>query len=230
MRGGGYDKLIVHGNPRAEIGIKDCLWTEQETLVSDLSCPEDELRTVITKTVKNEINRSIRENVVTKVYEGNFITEKLLSSFGIMYHEMYKEKGLSGHYLAVNELKEYADKDALVITTAEIDGKVVVYHSYIKDDRHSRFLQSCSEFRAADNVTRNAIGRANKFLHWNDWMMLKQMGIIEYDWGGISSYDNPNGIDKFKMSFGGTYRKYYNISCNYTLRAKLYSSIRKIIK
>ena len=146
-----------------------------------------------------------------------------------MYHEMYEEKGLHGHYLQVSELKEYAKQNALIITTAEINNKVVVYHSYIKDDLHSRFLQSCSEFRVADNAMRNAIGRANKYLHWNDWLLLKKMGIVEYDWGGIASYDNPNGIDKFKMSFGGEYRKYYNISSTCSLRAKLYHKLRKMI-
>lgn len=54
----------------------------------------------------------------------------------------------------------------------------------------------------ADSAMRNAIGRANKYLHWHDWLLLKNIGVIEYDWGGIASYDNPNGIDKFKMSFG----------------------------
>ena len=73
-------------------------------------------------------------------------------------------------------------------------------------------------------------GRANKFLHWHDWLLLKNIGVIEYDWGGIASYDNPNGIDKFKMSFGGEYRKYYNISAVCSLRAKLYTLLRKVFR
>lgn len=227
--GGGYDKLLIHGISQCDIDLKDCISSEQETLISDLSCSEDELRAKMTKTVKNEINRSIRENVAINSYDGREITDSLLEDFSSMYYEMYEEKGLHGHYLPVNELKEYAKHNALVVTTAEIDGKIVVYHSYIKDDAHSRFLQSCSEFRVADNATRNAIGRANKYLHWNDWMLLKSMGIIEYDWGGIASYDNPNGIDRFKMSFGGEYRKYYNISAVCSPRAKLYNWLRKVI-
>lgn len=67
----------------------------------------------------------------------------------------------------------------------------MVYHSYLTDGYHSSFLHSCSEFRVADKAMRNAIGRANKYLHWNDWLYLKHSGIIEYDWSGISSYENP---------------------------------------
>ena len=202
----------------------------QETLISDLSLEEDALWSMTTKTVRNEINRSKRENVGVSVHRGKQISEDLLNKFNIMYHDMYEEKGMSGYYLPINELKEYADKDALVITTSEIDGKIVVYHSYIIDNHHSRFLHSCSEFRVADNAMRNAIGRANKYLHWNDWIYLKGDGVVEYDWGGISSYEKPNGIDKFKMSFGDQHRKYYNLFCNCSLAAKAYAEIRKIKK
>lgn len=225
----GCDNLIIHGNRENNIHLKDCVTSEQLTLISDLSCSEEELRAKMTKTVKNEINRCIRENVVVMSYDGQAVTDELLSGFAAMYHEMYEEKGLHGQYLPVNELKAYAKHNALVITTAEIDGKVVVYHSYIKDDLHSRFLQSCSEFRVADTAMRNAIGRANKYLHWNDWLILKKMGVVEYDWGGIVSYDDPNGIDKFKMSFGGECRKYFNISCVCSLRAKLYRRFRRMV-
>lgn len=31
------------------------------------------------------------------------------------------------------------------------------------------------------------------------------MGVKEYDWGGMASYESPNGINKFRMSFGGEY-------------------------
>ena len=228
--GGGYDKLLIHGISQCDVALKDCISCEQETLISDLSCSEDELRAKMTKTIKNEINRCVRENVVAKSYEGQAITDDLLSEFATMYHEMYEEKEIHGHYLPISELKEYAKQKALIITTAEINNKVVVYHSYIKDDLHSRFLQSCSEFRVADSAMRNAIGRANKYLHWHDWLLLKNVGVIEYDWGGIASYDNPNGIDKFKMSFGGEYRKYYNISAVCSLRAKLYTLLRKVLR
>ena len=232
IKGGGYDKLIVHGYPLHEetIGRFKCNITSQETLISDLSLNEDELWGVTTKTVRNEINRSKRENVGISVCRGKEISDALLNKFNIMYHDMYEEKGMAGHYLPINELKEYADKDALVITTSEIEGKTVVYHSYITDDYHSRFLHSCSEFRVADNAMRNAIGRANKYLHWNDWIYLKQQGVVEYDWGGIASYEKPNGIDKFKMSFGGQYKKYYNLFCNCSIAAKAYAEIRAILK
>lgn len=91
------------------------------------------------------------------MYRGKEISDALLNRFNIMYHDMYEEKGMAGHYLPINELKEY-------------------------------------------------------------------------DWGGIASYESPNGIDKFKMSFGGEYRKYYNLFCNCSFTARAYAKIRKLLK
>ena len=67
----------------------------------------------------------------------------------------------------------------------------------------------------------NTVGRANKYLHWNDWLLLKEMGVKEYDWCRIASYDEPNGIDRFKMSFGGRYNEDYNLYAACSLRAKV---------
>ena len=212
------------------IGRFKCITIPQETLISDLTLEEEKLWGLTTKTVRNEINRSKRENVGIKIYRGKEISDTVLNEFNRMYHAMYEEKGMPGHYLPINELKIYAASDALIITTAIINERTVVYHSYIMDNVHSRFLHSCSEFRVADNAMRNAIGRANKYLHWNDWLYLKQMGIREYDWGGIASYESPNGIDKFKMSFGGEYRKYYNLFCNCSFQARAYAKIRDLLK
>jgi hypothetical protein len=159
---------------------------------------------------------------------GAEITEELLAEFSDMYTAMYMEKGMSGHSLNINELNAYKEKNALVITTADINGNNVVYHSYIKVGSKSRFLHSCSEFRIQDNSMRNAIGRANKFLHWNDWLFLKNEGVEEYDWGGIASFEEPNGIDKFKLAFGGVHRQYYNLSYTCSTKAKIYRALKKM--
>lgn len=228
--GGGYDRLILHANPSKvdHIGKFKCKVSSQDTLITDLSQSEESLWGATTKTVRNEINRSKKENVQVQIFQATTVSNNLLSEFAQMYQEMYEEKGMPNHVLNTNDLTVYANNNALVVTTAYINEKVVVYHSYIKDSMHARLLHSCSEFRAQDSATRNAIGRANKYLHWNDWLWLKEMGIKEYDWGGIASYDNPNGIDKFKMAFGGVHKKYYNLSCTCSIRARLYEWCKEI--
>lgn len=74
----------------------------QKTLVSDLTLSEDEFWSITTKTVRNEINRSKRENVGISVYRGKEISDDLLNKFNIMYHEMYEEKGMPGQFLPMS--------------------------------------------------------------------------------------------------------------------------------
>lgn len=226
------DYIVIHGISNLEYitDIKDCIVYKQETLISDLTQNEEELYLKLSKTNRNEINRSKKEEIHIKVWSSDEIIKKnyILEDFAIMYSNMYKEKGLTGHILNINELKAYAQAGSLIITTASINNSIVVYHSYIKDEKHSRLLHSCSEFRVSDNKMKNAIGRANKYLHWNDFIYLKSIGIQEYDWGGVSSFKNPNGIDKFKLAFGGYEKTYYNIKKTYSFRAKVYQKIKRI--
>ena len=48
-----------------------------------------------------------------------------------------------------------------------------------------------------------------------------------YDWGGLSSFDNPNGIDTFKMSFGGEKVIYYDET---VIKSFKYKLLRKLLK
>ncbi len=76
---------------------------------------------------------------------------------------------------------------------------------------------------------KNAIGRANRALHFYDMQYMKAKGITTYDWGGVMSFEEPGGIDKFKMGFGGTPIDYFNIAIDISLKAKLAAIYRKIL-
>ena len=58
----------------------------------------------------------------------------------------------------------------------------------------------------------------------------RKKGLIRYDWGGISDFDNPNGIDEFKLKFGGEKITYYNIFAGNTLLGKLAVTAMKLMK
>ena len=221
------DELIIHGN-KFRLEGKNILCSMQESIITDLSKDINDLWINMTKTLRNEINRAGRENVTCKFYKADDIisNDQLLNEFANVYHSMYEEKGMSVCYLGVNELKDYARQGRLLISTATVNEKNAVFHSYIYGEGNSRFLHSCSEFRIEGNAARSAMGRANKFLHWNDMIELQKMGIENYDWGGISSLDNPNGIDKFKMAFGGSPIFYYNVMITCSLRLKIWKKLK----
>lgn len=49
----------------------------------------------------------------------------------------------------------------------------------------------------------NAIGRANKYLHWQDILYFKEKGMKSYDWGGCGEEEAVANISSFKRKFGG---------------------------
>ena len=215
----GNDCLIVHANKTPLAGADS---VKQHSLLSDLTMPDSQLLCLMTKTIRNELNRAEREKVEVEYFSKESDCIDVLNFFSKMYHEMYEQKGLSGIELPVKELLGYIKAKQLLISCAKLDGKPMVFHSYVYGGENSRLLHSCSEFRAEDNETRNAIGRSNKYLHWSDFHYLQSVGVKTYDWGGITSITEPNGIDKFKMSFGAEPVVYYNISSAISFKYGLY--------
>lgn len=186
------------------------VFQEFHTLITDLKEEEDNLYAVINKNVKYEIRKNTGEDVELRTFYGKEILNdgKVLQELGKLYCLMYKSKGMEASFNYI-QAEEYAKKDALLITGIYKDGQPLVFHSYIIGDTQVRLLHSVSDFRDIKEEA-NLIARSNKRLHWEDIRMLKQRGIKEYDWGGISDFDNPNGIDLFKMKFGGQKLSYYN--------------------
>ena len=72
------------------------------------------------------------------------------------------------------------------------------------------------------------MARANKRLHWEDMKLFKERGVSLYDWGGISDPDHPNGIDAFKMKFGGKPLTYYNVLKGITVLGRLGIRVMKL--
>lgn len=219
----GVDTIIIHGNPYK--------WRELDKTISNDYFPSlvNSLQDIasfkegLSKNTLYEIRRAKKEKVETFFYNSNEIlsTPELIEDFGLFYSKMYEEKGLQLHQLPYNQLVACANENGLIISLAKIDGETVVYHSYIVDDNNARLWHSCSLFRNLDNKQKNAIGRANKYLHYSDVEFFLKKGIHKYDWGGISSFLEPNGIDKFKLSFGGEPTDYYNITIRHSLKARL---------
>ena len=218
----GSDCIIIHGNgTKLEAG--GARSSAQGSLITDLTNADGQLLELVTKTIRNEINRAERENVEVRYFGSKDLKadDTIIRSFATMYNDMYKQKGITGMELPIKELAAYIESGQLLISCAEIDGKQMVFHSYVHGNSCSRLLHSCSEFRVVDNAAKNAIGRANKYLHFKDFQHLRALGVERYDWGGVSSFMNPNGIDKFKMSFGAEPTEYFNVTVPVTFKYRL---------
>ncbi len=221
-------RVCVHANPTKISKTSEL----QHTLISDLDDANAEsLLLTFSSTVRNEIRRAEREGVICKAFTSDDlrIRSDIINIFADMYGEMYAEKGMD-RALEINSVKAYIENNAFLLTSAYIVDMPCVFHSYIIDSSNARLLHSCSEFRVQDNAIKNTIGRANKFLHYKDMLYLKELGVVSYDWGGISNPKQPNGIDKFKMSFGGEPIDYYNCTINLSLKAKIASLYQRVFR
>jgi len=201
------DLFLVHGV--YEKGRRGG-WETFHTLLSDLTAAEEDLMAAIHKNFRYEIRRNQKEDVTYRMHSAQEVVEnaELLNKFATMYEAMYAEKGMR-QTLNKEQMLLYAKAGALMISAIMIREEFAVMHSYITEGDKVRLLHSISEFRRED-MDANFIARCNKRHHWEDLCYFKQNGIKEYDWGGISSFENPNGIDDFKSKFGGRPCTYYN--------------------
>lgn len=202
--------------------------TVQHTLITDLTEDEDAIYKRIRKNYRYEIRHIAKENVQLRYYSASDMRENynLLQEFESTYNQMYESKGLNVKF-NMPLVKKYIDENAICFTIAFHNEEPLVYHSYIIDKSNVRFFYSASPFRVKNDLA-TMIGQMNKALHWFDIKKFKQMGILLYDWGGIANPKEPNGIDTFKMGFGGTEKKYHNNIDGLTFLGKIIAFIVNI--
>lgn len=214
------DVLFFH-QMLSEPEIKNVVCEEFHTLITDLKREEEEILSDINKTERYQIRKNTREDVKILYYDSVTLLkeEGILNQLEQIYKSMYAAKGI---HQSINheQMICYAKEGALVLSCAWLGDVPLVMHTYLRDNRQARLLHSVSEFRTND-IDANLIARANKRLHWEDIRLFRELGLCTYDWGGISSFENPNGIDIFKMKFGGKPVTHYNIILGNSLLGKI---------
>lgn len=223
IRSGNSDIVFFHAATQLPDKTKGKLLY---SIVSDLTKTEDELFKKITKNCRYEIKRSIKEEGEIRSFFGEeFLAEKVLfNKFQATYNEMYCAKNIKCTFNK-RLIQNYLNSHNMAVTIAFYQKEPYVFHSYVYSKSNARLLYSTSPFRT-DREMATMIGRMNKALHWADMKLFKDMGVNTYDWGGISSIEEPNGIDKFKMAFGGEITSYYDILMGITLKGKLVCFLR----
>jgi len=224
------DILFVHGVPFEEIKGRFRGWQEYHTCMNDLTRSEEEMLAAVNKAVRYQFRRSEKDQIEIRFYTKKEIGQspELMETFADIYERMYQSKG-SDTKLNVSAIQKYLEADGILFSAVWHEGEMIVFHSYICYATDARLLHSASCFRE-ESADQSMIGRANKRLHWEDILYFKKKGLLRYDWGGISDFDNPNGIDEFKLKFGGDKITYYNVFAGNTLSGKLAVTAMKLLK
>lgn len=213
------DLIFLHGVRNNS--FMNSIVRSQCTLITDLNVTSENIFQLISKKCRYEINRAKKENVQCVVFKADDLIKKteILTVFKLEYDDFTKLKGIKNAY---NEcaMKQYIENGNLLLTKAFQNDENYAQHVYVCDGENARLLYSVSNFRT-EGMDRNLIGRANKYLHWCDIQYLQNRKFQTLDWGGVSSIFDPNGVDKFKMEFGGYPDSYYNVIVGKSLIGRL---------
>ena len=180
-------------------------------MVLDLTKSIDDIWKGMTENSRNQINRTQKDDLEIRFNER-------FDDFYEMNQDFRRRRGLPPAFISPEEMRKN-----YFLTTYESKGTLMGGIISIKDDHRIRLLVSCNARETESNIPRNMFGRANRLANWEMIKYAKNEGLVEYDHGGWATGElgeELKGINRFKMSIGGTvcekfsYTKSYSKSFN----------------
>jgi Acetyltransferase (GNAT) domain len=190
------------------------------TVHLDLAHDSETLFSQFSKTCRYNIRRAERANVqyVHWPPERQPVTE-----FVSLFNRFAAGKGRPP--LGTARLEALAEARLLDITNANSEGEPLVWHANLCTGGRARMLHSASLFRESDDSRyRKFLGRANRFLHWQDVLRYKDAGLRIFDLGGWYSGNEDReklDINKFKAEFGGRIVREFHCTVPQTMRGRI---------
>ena len=113
------------------------------------------------------------------------------------------------------------------------DGNVLAYHLVYLTPKRARQLVAVSPYRPVPSVAwRNAVSRANCFIHWKNFLAYREQRIPYFDFGGwhVGQTDiRLLGINAFKRSFGGSVVREYDCEQPRTVKGRFLLTAAQIL-
>ena len=169
------------------------------TILIDLSQNDEKLLADCKANTRNEIGRAAREGAVVRLTED---PRTFLELYG----------AAAAHKPLPKTSRAYLDSYGRALHISEVlqDGRVLAAHVHVADPKSARvrLIRSASLFRDLDKPMQQKAGRANRFLHYQDFLHFQSLGYLIYDMGGYHPpgaevTEDERRVSDFKASFGG---------------------------
>ncbi len=165
-----------------------------QTSLINLEKSSEELFNQINRTFKYHIHKAEDIGITTNVdYSPSLIKcNQIINEFSVFANK----KGIEWSFQRIRSLQKL---NKIIVSEAFLKEEKAVTHVYLHDGHRVVLLHSYHSHSLVDEKMK---GYANKYLHWKDILDFKDLGLKQYDFGGINIQQHL-GISNFKMSFGG---------------------------
>ncbi|MBR4235936.1 MAG: GNAT family N-acetyltransferase [Clostridia bacterium] len=174
----------------------------QHTVIKDIKPNEDDLFSSLGKKLRSHIRKSQREpNVRIIIYDSETIQNdaSILQESKSLFEKMYASKGKHVVF-NMKMAKALCQAGNLCICLAYYQDEPIGFDAILMEGNNARLWLAAFVFR--DNPDEAQIySDAHKRMDWEAIVWCKKMGIDYFDFGGINSFEEPNGIARFKMDF-----------------------------
>lgn len=197
-------KAVYHLKTKREMwGIKEITHTIELDLEQDK------------QTIFSNFSKSYRQQIRKAEEDGITIeTNSDVETFVEFFNRFAVRKGT----FSTSRDRTIEKKNYLVISFAKHNEKIIAAHSYLID-RDLKILRhhQTSTARFEDNLNKNFVGQANKYLLATNLIAFKDEGFKIFDFGGYANKTTDEsllGINNYKLKFGGKIvecKNYYSV-------------------
>lgn len=157
------------------------------------------------ETIQANFSKQIRQQARIAETEGiNCTFQNDIDVFVEFFNDFARKKNTD--LVSRRRMEEFGD--GITLSFAMHNGEIMAAHSYLTDKeagivRHHH----AATRRLDDQVDKNLIGRANKYLTVKNILYFKEQGYKTFDFGGYAkdtTNESLKGINNYKLLFGGT--------------------------
>jgi len=222
----GYD-LVVHYQKSHPSPAWSCLY--HYTILIDIDQPPKELLAQMKNGNAQQIRSALGKDRLSCVFFSSPTSDVIFEFTSFFNANLDPGEGRKDR----EDLEVLAKSGILGLSKIQAeDGATLVWHCYVchPGQRRCRCNSSKSvKDLSGDSRSRNLLGRANRLLHYQDMLTLREMGIKWYDFGGWYPGDGDQkraNINRFKEGFGGRVVLEYECTQMVTLAGRAYFAFR----